>query len=398
MSDASPTPVERLIVGGGIGGLASAIALAREGLSVRVLERTEAFVDVGFGIQLGPNATWALDKLGLLEGLLPAAVKPTSLIYMDAISGQRITSVELGGAFLDRYRYPYVVVHRADLQRVMLEACAETTLIEIECGKDVVSYRQQEDTATVACADGSSYRADAVIAADGLKSAARPVIAPGSLRFDGFIAYRGTIPFSTVGATDDADAMVMWVGPDLHVVQYKVRAGELYNQVAAFRSPGFVAGEEEWGGPDELDAHFSSCCESVRDAISLLSRDRHYTIADRDPIRRWGLNRIALLGDAAHPMLPVLSQGGCQALEDALALAEEMKRSGNDQDAALRSYERRRAERAAAVQTAARRFADVCHIDGVGRELRNALFESHEPDDYQPLDWLYEPAAVDQLA
>jgi 2-polyprenyl-6-methoxyphenol hydroxylase-like FAD-dependent oxidoreductase len=398
MSGGTPTEAERLIIGGGVGGLAPPISFPRQGLEVRVLERAESFVDIGFGIQLGPNATWVLDELGLLEGLLPAAVKPTSLIYMDAISGERITSVDLGDGFLERYRYPYVVVHRADLQRVMLEACAETTLIEIECGKDAVDVRQEADAAQVTCTDGTTYRAGAVIAADGLKSAVRQMIAPGPLRFDGFIAYRGTVPFSTLTATDDADAMVMWVGPNCHVVQYKVRAGELYNQVAAFRSPGFAAGEKGWGGPDELDAHFSSCCESVREGISLLSRDRHYTIADRDPIRRWGLNRIALLGDAAHPMLPVLSQGGCQALEDAVTVAEEMKRSPDDHRAALSGYERRRVDRAGGVQAAARRFADVCHIDGVGRELRNALFESHAPDDYRPLDWLYQPAAVDQPA
>jgi salicylate hydroxylase len=324
-------------------------------------------------------------------------VLPTALVYMDALSGERITSVDLGEAFVERYGYPYIVVHRGDLQQVLLDVCHAEDLIEIESGREVSEFRDEGSTAVVACADGAVYRAGVVIAADGVRSRARDLISSGDVNFDGYVAYRGTIDVSDVPSGLETDAMVMWVGPGAHLVQYKVRAGELYNQVAAFRSARFVAGEEDWGGPDELDAHFGNFCEAIRLAITRLSRDRHYAIADRDPTGSWVQNRIALLGDAAHPMLPVLSQGGCQAIEDAPAIAACLA-DEPQAEAALQLYEAARAPRAGKVQSAARRFADVCHIDGVGIELRNALFGRRSPTDYEALDWLYEPVSLGRTA
>jgi 2-polyprenyl-6-methoxyphenol hydroxylase-like FAD-dependent oxidoreductase len=390
MSNApSSHKLERLIIGGGVGGLCAALALARRGHAVHLLEREAAFQEVGYGIQLGPNATRALDQLGVLDSLSAVGVRPSALLYMDALSGEGITSVDLGEQFVEHYGHPYLVVHRSDLQRTLLAACANDSLVSIETDREVQQVTDGGDDVSVICRDGTTYEAKLVVAADGLRSRVRSLYDDDDLRGEGFVAYRGTLPTSEVEQSSVLDAMVLWVGPGAHAVQYKVRAGDLYNQVAVFRSRRFAEGHAEWGTPEELDEHYARFCEPVRLAATQLIRTQRYPMFDRDPIDRWAYNRIALLGDAAHPMLPVLAQGGCQAIEDALALSEAVSEY-REVSAALEAYERLRAPRAARVQLTARRFADVCHIDGVGVELRNALFRQHAANQFGPLDWLYE--------
>jgi salicylate hydroxylase len=392
MVDASRTP--RLVVGGGIGGLATALGMSRAGLEVRVVERAARFETVGAGIQFGPNATRILDGLGVLEALMPTAVLPRELVYMDALSGERITSVDLGAGFRERYGHPYVVVHRGDVQRVLLDACRETGLVSLETARSVVAVEDLGDCARVVFDDATACVADLVIGGDGVNSVVRTVVSQDAPRCEGFVAYRGTIPVEEVATDAGADSMVMWVAPGIHMVQYKVSGGRLYNQVGAFRSRRFLAGERDWGTPEELDETYGRLCGAARHAASLLDREVRYPMRDRDPLAVWSRNRITLLGDAAHPMLPVLAQGGCQALEDAWVLARSVALHADDVVAALEVYEQERVPRAGLVQRQARRFADVCHIDGVGVELRNALFARHRPDDFGPCDWLYAPTAV----
>jgi 3-hydroxybenzoate 6-monooxygenase len=387
------TRVPYVIVGGGIGGLASALGLAREGRPVHVIERAREIEPVGAGIQFGPNATRVLDRLGVLSELMPAAVRPRELVYMDALTGERITSADLGAEFVERYGHPYVVVHRSDVQRVLLEACLETGAVTIETGKPVVEIEDLGDRARVTCADGTAYVSEVLVAADGVASVVRDTVSPDPHLCEGFVAYRGTVPVDKVSVHAGIDSMVMWVAPGIHMVQYKVSGGTLYNQVGAFQSRRFLEGHEDWGTPEELDEHYGRLCEPVRYAASLLDRTVRYPLRDRDPLGSWVTNRIALLGDAAHPMLPVLAQGGCQALEDAWVLTRSLSR-GQDAEAGLRGYDRVRVPRAGRVQLEARRFADVCHIGGVGAQLRNALFAQHDPRDYRPFDWLYAPSAM----
>jgi 3-hydroxybenzoate 6-monooxygenase len=389
----SSARVARLIVGGGIGGLATALGLARAGLDVCVLERAPRLETVGAGIQFGPNATRVLDGLGVLQALMPAAVCPRELVYMDALSGERITSLDLGAEFLARYGHPYVVVHRGDVQQVLLEACTQTGLVTLQTDRAVAGVDDRGDHARVTFADGVTIEADLVVGGDGVNSVVRAVISADEPRCEGFVAYRGTIPIDEVAVDGGVDSMVMWVAPGIHMVQYKVSGGRLYNQVGAFQSRRFLAGEDDWGTPEELDEAYGVLCHAARHAASLLERGVRYPMRDREPLTAWSRNRVTLLGDAAHPMLPVLAQGGCQALEDAWVLARKLAEHA-DVTAALKAYDDERAPRAGMVQRQARRFADVCHISGVGVELRNALFAQHRPDDYAPLDWLYAPAGV----
>jgi salicylate hydroxylase len=314
---------------------------------------------------------------------------------MDALTAQRITSVDLGEPFLERYGHPYIVCHRTDLHAALLDACREHPAITLTTNKQVEQVEERDDhTVAVRCADGTSYSADALIGADGLHSVVRRLIHTDEPVASEYVAYRGAIPFSKVTPHAGVDSMVMWVAPDLHMVQYKLRGGELYNQVAVFRSHRYGK-TEDWGAPEELDEHFGRCCEEVSYGASLLGRNVRWRMFDREPISNWTGNRITLLGDAAHPMLQYIAQGGCQALEDAVCLARHVEANPDFHEAFL-AYQGERIPRTARVQQTARRFGEICHIHGVGVDLRNALFATKHSQDYEPFDWLYQALSADR--
>jgi salicylate hydroxylase len=172
-------------------------------------------------------------------------------------------------------------------------------------------------------------------------------------------------------------------------VQYPLRRGELYNQVAVFKSGRYAPGVDDWGTVDELDAHYAQTCDYVRGCITLMGRDRRWPMFDRKPIERWTRNRIALLGDAAHPMYQYIAQGACQAIEDGLSLARHVAAAPQDPAAALRAYESARLLRTARVQLTARAMGGFFHLAGVAARVRNAMMEGRRADDYTMLDWLY---------
>jgi salicylate hydroxylase len=207
-----------------------------------------------------------------------------------------------------------------------------------------------------------------------------------------YVAYRGTIPMSeiTTHAGTDMDDVIMWIGPYLHLVQYPVRRGELYNQVVVFKSFRYKEGSDDWGTPEEIDEHFGKCCEPVRHAVTFISRQRRWPMYDREPIDNWTSGRVALLGDAAHPMLQYLAQGGCQALEDAACLTELLHQHGDDFGKAFSAYQQERVPRTASVQRNARTWGEIIHAaDPIAVLLRNTIMEQRSPLDTSYVDWLY---------
>ncbi|MEO6090718.1 MAG: FAD-dependent monooxygenase [Umezawaea sp.] len=374
----SHVEVPLLVVGGGIGGLATALSAARRGLPAHVVEQAAEFGEIGAGLQLGPNACRALDALGVLDDVLPLAVRPGAGVLRDAVSGRELTRLDLGPAFRDRFGYPYLVMHRGDLLDVLVEHCEASDLIALEPGRTVVSSDVRADGADVVCADGTTYRAGTLLAADGLRSGLRRHLSDDEPVCSGYAAYRGTAPRDE----DESDDVVLWIGPGLHLVRYPVRAGALVNQVAVFRSPRFRAGEAEWGGADELAAAFAGTCAPVREAVALVGRDRFWVMHDREPLETWVTGRLALLGDAAHPMLQYLGQGACQALEDAVALGRTLPD--------LEAYQRARLPKAVRCQTSARPWGDLWHTaDPLLVAVRDRMFALRADDDYTELDWLY---------
>ncbi|WTX00805.1 FAD-dependent oxidoreductase (plasmid) [Streptomycetaceae bacterium NBC_01309] len=381
-----------VVIGGGIGGLTTALALARSGYSVKVLERAEDYSEIGAGLQLAPNATRILDRLGVLEAVEKAGVRPDRLVLGDARTGVELASLDLGEAFLRRYRAPYVLVHRSDLLAVLLDACRSSGVVT-ETRRQVTRIESNGRGATAWCADGSHHAGRAVVAADGLWSTARQLVSDDEPICSGYVAYRGTVSTGELPDGHDLDAVVAWIGPGLHLVEYPLRGKQIYNQVAVFKSDRYTAGESEWGTPDELDERFAAMCDRVRAGAGRLWRDRRWVMYDRAPAGNWVSGNVALLGDAAHPVLQYLAQGACQAMEDAVVLTEHINRATTaqapDLGATLRAYQAERMDRTTRVQRSARLWGDTWHFDGAAAMVRNELLRTHRSDDYGRLDWLY---------
>jgi 2-polyprenyl-6-methoxyphenol hydroxylase-like FAD-dependent oxidoreductase len=390
--------VDTLVVGGGIGGLGAAIALSRQGLRVRVLERARQFGEVGAGIQLAPNCTRILAEYGLLEEAKRRGALPTSMVMRDAVDGSELTRMDL--VDLERtYGSPYIVIHRSDLHGLLVEGCRAAG-VDLVTDAEVTAYRQDDRETVAVLADGREERASVVIAADGLHSVARRLLSDDQPRSSAYVAYRAAAPVTELASRElDLSEVVVYVGPRCHFVRYGLRGGLMVNQVAVFESPKALAGEEDWGTPDELEAAFSETSDLVRAGIPLMWRDRWWRMYDRDPIMTWVQGRIALLGDAAHPPLQYLAQGAVMAIEDGWVLGEHVRHHRRPDGTvgwapALEAYEAVRSEHCRRVVHTARAWGALWHLDGDARLQRNALLRARAIDDYSFTDWLYGPTAL----
>jgi 2-polyprenyl-6-methoxyphenol hydroxylase-like FAD-dependent oxidoreductase len=393
--------VEIVVIGGGVGGLTAALALALGGHRVQVLEHASRFAQSGPGLRLAPNATAVLARLGLLDQVLALGSRPRRALLRDLGSGSELAELDLGAPLTARYGTPYVVIGRADLLSLLADACTDADA-ELRPGRDVTSVDQYSaasstmDGAVVTCADGRMYAADVVVAADGARSAVRALLGGGEPSGDGWAAYRGTVPADALPAGEAGDEVIAWTGPDAHFTRYPIRVGEAYEQVAVFRShlyplvgaaspggadQGSATADLGWGGLEELDEAFSWAAEPVRAAVRLLRRDQCWRMLERVPLPSWAADRVVLLGDAVHPMPAYLAQGACQAIEDANALANALADCPGPPGvaAALTGYQARRAPRAIRVSRA--------------RQVWEAGPLPRRPaDDYTASDWLYAPS------
>jgi 2-polyprenyl-6-methoxyphenol hydroxylase-like FAD-dependent oxidoreductase len=382
--------IDVIVAGGGIGGLACALALAVVGQRVRVLERSPEFVEVGAGLQMAPNATRILRQWGLLGKVTDAGVMPRRIVFRDALDGSVLTSAPLDERFTARYRAPYIVIHRSDLLTILFEACRDAG-VELIPNCTVTDVTVHPDCVTVATTSGDQ-RAAAAIAADGLRSALRRRFSDDEPVCSGYVAYRGAFPVAELDLrleSGQLEEVVLYIGPGRHLVQYPLRRGEIFNTVAVFSSPGFGRGEQDWGSPQELEQAFQGSCDAVARGLKSLWRDRRWPMFDRVPIDRWADRRLALTGDAAHPMLQYLAQGACQAIEDAHCLGTQVEKTRGNWPDALENYNQARSGPTARVQRTARLWGDIWHVDGVSRLMRNELFRAREPADFSRADWLY---------
>ncbi|MGH3260929.1 MAG: FAD-dependent oxidoreductase [Trebonia sp.] len=379
--------MEIVVIGGGVGGLTAALALALGGHRVQLLERSPRFGQGGPGLRLAPNATSVLGRLGLLDQLLDVACRPRRARLRDLGSGAELASLDLGPPLTARYGTPYVVVGRADLLSLLADACAEAD-VELRPGREVTSVDQSAFAssimggAVVTCADGRVYAADAVLAADGARPTARALLGDGRPTGDGWAGYRGTVPVDALADGEALDEVVAWTGPNAQFTRYPIRIGEAYEQVAVFRSPLYSRSlANDWGGSEELDEAFSWAVAPVRTAVRLLRRDQCWRMLDRAPLPSWADRRVAVLGDAAHPMPAYLGQGACQAIEDADALADALAdcEGPDGVPAALAEYQARRAPRA----------IRVCRARQV---WESGPLPRRPADDYAASDWLYAPS------
>ncbi len=391
MSTARPAgtgPV--LVAGGGIGGLAAALALARQGFAVKVLEQSPEIGEIGAGIQLGPNAFSAFDALGVGERARSRAVYTERMVMMDAVDETEVASVPVGEAFRRRFGNPYAVIHRADVHNSLLEGAQESERIEFLTSTRVERVEQDASGVVAVDAGGREHRGVALIGADGVRSAVRQRYVGDPVRVSGHVVYRAVVDAADFPQDLRWNAPVVWVGPNCHLVHYPLRGGEQYNVVVTFHS----RNEETWsvreGSQDEVMTYFDGIGPRPRQLLSLPKSWRRWATADREPIARWSFDRVTLLGDAAHPMLQYLAQGACMALEDAVTLGEALRASGGDFPAAFARYERSRVGRTARVVLSAREMGRIYHAKDVERLVRNDLWKGRTPERfYDALEWLY---------
>ena len=389
---------EIVIAGGGIGGLAAAIAVRRAGFECRVLEQAEHFSEAGAGIQLGPNTTGILREWGLLDGaFLQRCVRPERLCVRDARSGAQLAELRLAGAFEARYGAPYLTVHRADLQSALLQS-VQGNGSTLHASTRVLEVRQDATGVRVRPGDGQEIEADGLVAADGLWSRLRECVTRDAAppRAAGHLAYRTLLDLRDAPAALKAMEVTAWFGPRLHVVTYPVRGGESLNVVCFFEgaAPEDAHSWDHEGLAGEVNAALSEACEPLRELAALAPRWRMWAMHDRPPLHGpagMARGRIALLGDAAHPMLPYLAQGAGMAIEDARELQRVLQAVADgiiDLPTALQRYALNRWKRCARVQRRSQRNGVIFHAAGPlrwGRDMAMRLLGERLLD----LPWLY---------
>ena len=380
-----------LISGGGIGGLITAYALARQGFPVRLFEQSPEFREVGAGIQLGPNIFRVLEKIGLKDAVLADAHRPPAQEMRDALTGKLIVRIPLEEAFFQRFGEPYAVTHRADIHGTFLKACQNSNLVTLETSRRVDSFEDTGKGVTVTLEDGQKAEGRALIGCDGMWSKIRErIVGDGKPRVSGHIAYRAVLKREDVPKDLWRPEVVLWAGPRTHLVHYPLRRGELYNLVAVFHSDHYEEGWNAEGSKDLLWQHFKGQRPEVLRMLERIETWRMWVLCDREPVKNWTLGRVTLLGDAAHPMLQYLAQGACMATEDAVLLAEKARAQPDDLLAAFNAYTQDRYLRTARVQIMARVYGDFYHARGVTAELRDITLSGRTPQQsYDGIAWLY---------
>ena len=385
-----------VVVGGGIGGVAMALALGRQGHRVQLLEQADQIGAIGYGVQMGPNVMPMLDELGVGAEVRAAAYFPKDIMLYDYLTGQTLSHIPLQTTeFAQRYQsQPYIAIHRVDMHELLLKACEKYPHISLNQSTTVTGYSQTSDVVSLHTAQGDTIQAAAVVACDGLRSRVRAQMRPDDVpRESGYVAHRSLIPMDQAPAqVQQRQTVTMWAGPGLHVIYYPLRQASLLNIVLVVQLPAHVSSTQDQGYTDYLQHLLAQAQPEPQQVAKLVHLDRRWAIADREPMRHWHDGRVCLLGDAAHATLQSLAQGAGMAIEDVVCLSGLMAQHGTDVSSAFKDFERARFLRTARVQWVSRHLWEDYHCQGVQAQVRSEIYSQRDvADHYRCLDWLWTP-------
>ena len=361
-----------LIAGGGIAGLATSLALAQHGISSRIFEQREVFSEAGAGIQIGPNGVRALSALGVAPLLARHVSVPEEIVVHQGANGRILTRMPLGGWIAERHGAPYWVVHRRDLQTALLERVRTIPRIAVETGFAIAEATDHGDHVTVRSSAGATVRGPVLVGADGIRSRIRTAVAPGTqLRFSGKAASRALLSPDAAASLGDAASMGVWLAPGAHVGHYPIAAGAQIAVVAIVPDDRMT---DDWAAPNDWSAlapHLAGFAPKLRHVLASAPEWRRWALFETPPLANLAKGRIALAGDAAHPVFPFLAQGGVMALEDALVLASALANQPEDPAGALKAYEVARRPRVNAIVATSRQNGRIFHLSGPAAFARN---------------------------
>jgi salicylate hydroxylase len=383
-----------LIAGGGIGGLAAALALARKGFGSIVLEQAQQFGEIGAGIQIAPNAWHALDALGVGALVKREAVFVERMLMFDGVSGEKIVDIPLDKRFAKRFGNPYAVTHRADIHGSLLDGCkAAADLIELRTDSKVAGFEIQANSVEVKLANGARISGTALIGADGGRSVIREAIVGDKLPLiTGHMCYRAVLKIDEVPKDLRFAAATLWAAHNAHIVHYPLRGWKLFNLVATIIGKHTSGGHNELALPDEVLPFFSHYCDKPLKLMRTPKEFRRWMLLHREPVDNWTRGRVTLLGDAAHFMLQYMAQGAAMAMEDAVCLGACADEADGDFETTFRNYQQKRIVRATRAQISANTLVGmIFHVpDGLEREVRNDMFRGRSPEQhYQALEWVF---------
>lgn len=380
-----------IISGGGIGGLACALALAQRNFKVVVCEQAPEFGQVGAGLQVAPNALSVLDALGVGQEVKQQALLIERMRMMDGLSGEQIADIACGEAFIAKFGNPYAVAHRADVHGALLRACQRASeRITLRTDSRVTSYSLTDQGVKANLETGESISAAALIGADGIRSRIREqMVGDGPPTPIGAVIYRALVPAEQMPAALQHPYPTLWAGPGAHLIYYPVRDWTQFNVGITVNKPidDVIEGE---ASVDEAAAAFAGWTGVPLSVIALSQRYQRYVIRQREAIGNWSDGAVTLLGDSAHPMVQYIAQGAAMALEDAICLADRLDANDGNTTLAFREYQDIRIVRSARVQISSLMLDRLYHARDVERLVRNSMLQERSDDEYYSrLAWVF---------
>jgi 3-hydroxybenzoate 6-monooxygenase len=391
MSNPPRNPHPVVIAGGGIGGLACALALAQRNFAVVVCEKAAAFGQFGVGLHLAPNGFAALDTLGIGGRVKRNALLVERMLMMDAIGGAAICDIPCGAEFRRRFGNPYAIAHRAEVHDALLRECgAASSRITLRANSHVVDYSARGSEVSVHLADGQRIRASALVGADSIRSRVRArLVGDGEPQATGGVTYHVLLPVSAVPGTERRPFVTLWAGPGADLTYYPVLDRTVFNVAVTVGKVADRTGDRE-ATVEEVLACCHGWADTPRRIIAAAPRFRRHIVRYRDPIDHWSEGCVTLIGDAAHPMVRFAAQSASMVLEDAICLAEQADVADGDFASAFQVYQRVRIARSARAQLSSQMLQRIYHARGAARLVRNSTLQGRtSADHYDQMSWVF---------